>query len=101
MSHLLACSTASQAPVQPRSLFCVKRKAQKLTVARKPESSAVFKDCVLHPVSLFQFAAVSKESTIQADGSGSAVSRVTRQSVLNELTPVGDSVPACIITSAI
>ena len=52
-------------------------------------------------MSPFQFAAVSKESIIQADGSGGTGSRVTRQSVLNELSPVGDSVPTCIITNAI
>lgn len=52
-------------------------------------------------MSLFQFVAVFKESVIQADGSGSTGSRVTRQSVLNELTPVGDSVPACIIINAV
>lgn len=100
MSLLLARSTAGQASVQPHSLFCVKRKAQRLAVAWKPESGSVFKDCAFHPVSLFQFAAAWKESIIQADGSGTTGSRVTRQSVLNELTPVGDSLPTCIIISA-
>ena len=56
---------------------------------------------MLHSVPPFKVAAVSKESIIQADGSGSTGSHVTRQSVLNEPTPVGDSVPTCIITDAI
>jgi len=84
-SLLLASSSASQASVQAHSLFCVKRKAQRSAVAWKPDSSSVFKDCAFHPVSLFQFAAVSEDSMIQADGSGSTGSRVTRQSVLNDL----------------